>query len=73
MLLRVGSSAQKTIKFRRTNRIMVILEADIKSGKARVNGNLSVNGTTPMLSQLGFSVGTEQVNIKYFIKLLKII
>ena len=30
-----------------------------------MNGNLSVNGTTPMLSQLGFSVGTEQVIYKY--------
>jgi hypothetical protein len=43
-----------------SSQVQLAKDADIKSGKARVNGSLSVNGTTPMLSQLGFSVGTEQ-------------
>lgn len=51
----------------------MILDVDIKSGKGRVNGNLSVNGTTPMLNQLGFSVGTEQVLYILMIQILKII
>lgn len=43
-----------------SSQVQLAKDVEIKSGKGRVNGNLSVNGTTPMLNQLGFSVGTEQ-------------